>query len=136
MARYATAFVCDDVLISLSGKFNAIGMYTSDIVIPSDTITVNQLVFLFHMECELSDPFKSLVMEVSLPGEEPKSMPIAFAIPPSIEGRTKWTLRWPFLISMAVLRPGRVSTRVLHDQGVIDSGGVWIVKTSGSTPTA
>jgi hypothetical protein len=126
--RKATFCICDEVLISLNGKFNALGMYISDIAIPVAPSTVSQLVFLFHIECSLADPFRSLTAEIILPGEEPRRMPVPFKLPQLIpRHRTRFNIRWPFLIQLPVLRPGRIEAKVIHDKGEIIAGYQWIV---------
>jgi hypothetical protein len=139
--RRASVFVCDDVLISLNGKFNALGMYTGDIAIFGGEVPSAQLVFVFQIECDLADPYRSLIAQVTLPGEGPRQMPIPFVIPtPAPDGRGRWTIRWPFLVTRPTLRPGRIEAKVIHEKGELIAGYQWIVTTSpsqvGMSPTA
>jgi hypothetical protein len=106
---------------------------TADIVIGADEVTTNQIVFVFQLDCDSSDPFSSAILEVKIPGDAPRQLQVPLPTFNQIEGRSRWTLRWPFLLQMARLRPGRIQTRVLHDKGEIDAGGIWIV-TAVPTP--
>jgi hypothetical protein len=135
--RRASVFVCDELLISLNGKFNALGMYTGDIAIFGQEATSAQLIFVFQIECDLTDPFRSLIAQVTLPGEGPRQMPIPFMIPaPVQEGSERWTIRWPFLIALPTLRPGRIETKVIHEKGELIAGYQWIVPQVGIPPMA
>jgi hypothetical protein len=126
--RQASVFVCDEVLVSLTGKFNVLGMYTGDIAIFGGEAPSPQLVFVFQIECDLTDPYRLLIAQVTLPGEGPRQMPVPFAIPsPSPESRTRWITRWPFLVPIPTLRPGRVEAKVIHERGEIIAGYQWIV---------
>ncbi len=125
--RQASVFVCDELLISLTGKFNALGIYTGDIVIPNE-ITAHQIVFVFQIEFDIDDPMSSAVLEVKFPGEEnPRQLAVPVGPVTSVEGRSRWIIRWPFPVQMVHLRPGRISTKVIHDKGEIDTTGIWII---------
>jgi hypothetical protein len=127
--RTASVFVCDDVLVSLNGKFNILGMYTGDTAIFAEHPF--QLVFVFQIECDLDDPYRSLTLQVLMPGEEqPRQMPVTFATPIVAEGRSRWALRYPFLVQTARLQPGRIEAKVIHDKGEIIAGYHWVVMTS------
>jgi hypothetical protein len=56
--------LCDDLTYSLNGKMNAVGIYTGDIIIHASPVMLNH--FCFIIETESSDPFKSLILHVSL----------------------------------------------------------------------
>ena len=79
-------------------------------------------------ETDLDDPFRSLDLEVTLPGSEPvrQSVPVAWPVQPETAGRSKIFVRWPLLISMPTLRPGRIDAKVIHDAGEIVIGAPWI----------
>jgi hypothetical protein len=125
--RQASVFACDDLLVSLTGKFTALGIYTGDIVIPNE-ITANQIVFVFQIEFDIDDPMSSVVLEVKFPGEEnPRQMAVPVGPLTPVEGRSRWIIRWPFAVQMAHLRPGRIYTKVIHDKGQIDTTGYWVV---------
>jgi hypothetical protein len=125
--RQATVFACDDLLISLTGKFNALGIYTGDIVIPNE-ITAHQIVFVFQIEFDIDDPMSSAVLEVKFPGEEnPRQLAVPVGTVTPVEGRSRWIMRWPFAVQTVHLRPGCISTKVIHDKGEIDTTAFWIV---------
>jgi hypothetical protein len=131
--RHGIVLVSDDLLISFSGKITVIGVYTGDIIIFSDPSTTLQLMFLFIIECPLTDPFRSITLEVSLPGDtEPRRMLVPVMPPPVSPppGRTRWTLRLPFALTNINLRAGQIRTKVLHEKGEIDLGGPWVVLAS------
>ena len=129
--RQAVVFICDEVLVSLTGKFNLLGMYTGDIAILAAEVPSPQLVFVFQIECDITDPYRLLIAQVTLPGEGPRQMPVPFMIPsPLPEGRTRWVTRWPFLIPFPTLRPGRIEAKVIHEKGEIIAGYQWIVLVS------
>lgn len=124
----ATSFICDEVMHSLTGKIFVQGMYTGDISIPSDEFTVSQLVFFFLIDGPAEDLFKSIALEVLLPGQSPARMQIPLSLPAQRDPlRTRISIKTPFLILQPVLRPGRIETRVVHDKGEIDAGGQWII---------
>lgn len=124
--RRASVFVCDDVWVSLNGKFNVLGMYTGDIAISGREAHSPQLVFVFQIECDFTDPYRSLIAQVTLPGEEPRQMTIP--ITPTPQGRKHWTIRWPFLVTLPTLRPGRIEAKVIHEKGELIAGDQWIVE--------
>jgi hypothetical protein len=68
--RMATFFICDDVLVSMTGKLTILGMYGNELIIPSEQFTLNQLVIMFQMEARINNPFKKIALKVSLPGED------------------------------------------------------------------
>ena len=130
MDRQASVLIADDMVMSLLGKINLSGIYTSDIVIPIDPFGVPQLVFLFSLETDVSDPFQHIQLQVIFPTQQPVEMSVSPpAIPPSSlpEQRTRLLMRQPFLIQQPLLRPGRIQAKVLHDKGEIDIASLpWI----------
>jgi hypothetical protein len=125
--RQAVILVSDDLLISLSGKLTALGIYTGDIAIQTTPAAVSQLAALFVIECDAADPFQSLTLEVLLPGEaEPRKLPYAVLRPPPPQGRTKLIYRVPFLLQNLRLMPGQIKARVIHERGSIDLSGPWV----------
>jgi hypothetical protein len=135
MARQASVLVCDDLLVSMLGKFTTIGIYTADITIPSEPIVANQLVFLFIVETDVDDLFERMTLEVTMPGQPSVKMDVPLAPPPPIPGRTRWFLRWPFMIQQPVLRPGRIEAKVIHEKGEILTSGPWISLLQQAPPT-
>jgi hypothetical protein len=139
MTRQATVLVCDDLLISLNGKLTVVGMYTGDILVPSESpLSLPQLVFLFVIEGTTDSPLRSLTLEVRLPGDDPKQnlIPIPVTGIQVDRGRKRWILNMPFPISPALLRPGRIEARVIHEEGEISVRAPWIVTPSRASPTA
>lgn len=126
--RHAIILVSDDLLFSLSGKITALGIYTGDIAIQTTPAVVPQLAALFVIECDVADPFQSLTLQVSIPGEPlPRSQPWAVLRPPPPSGRTRMIYRVPFLLPNLSLTPGQIKARVIHEKGTIEVGGPWIV---------
>lgn len=128
--RRASVVVCDDIRVEVNGKLVLIGLYTSDIVIPTDIFTAFQMHFLFMAECVRSDPFKSLRFEVMLPGNDPVS--VTASVPPALDEkllpeRERMYVRQDVYISPANLRPGRIMAKVIHERGEIDAHAGWIV---------
>jgi hypothetical protein len=127
MTLQATLIICDDLAISLTGKFNASGVYTGDLLAEKGKIT--QLSCLFIIEGDLDSTPKFITVEVKLPGELPvRSLqtPIDFGteVP---AGRTRWSYRYPLLITTPTLNPGRIEARVISDQGELLVTAPWIV---------
>ncbi len=119
--------VSDDLLFSLSGKITALGIYTSDIALQTIPAAVPQLAVLFVIECGAADPFQSLTLEVSVPGEAvPRVQPWAILRPPLPSERTRIIYRVPFLLQNLKLVPGQIKARVIHEKGIIEVGGPWI----------
>jgi hypothetical protein len=56
--REASFLICDDLLVSLSGKFFIQGVYTGDIVIPGEEQKVNQLIILLQLSTPIQKPFQ------------------------------------------------------------------------------
>jgi len=128
MSRQASVIICDDLLVSLSGRFNVTGIFTGDIGIPSSPSFAAQFVFLFTIETDIDDQYQSLAVEVTFPGQQQPlrmDIPIGTPIPP-MPGRTRWTLRWPMLIQQIMLIPGRIEAKVIHEKGEILTNGAWI----------
>ena|ERR1700719_963126 len=135
MARQASVLISDDFYVSLVGKFVVQGVYTSDIIIPTDQIIAAQLVFLFQIETDVSDLFEKLQVQVTLPGQTPKTadIPIMPFVPGA--GRTRWLVHWPLLVQQAVLRPGRIETKVIHEKGEILTTSPWISLATQAPPS-
>jgi hypothetical protein len=128
--RHASVIICDEMLYSLSGKFNFLGAYPSDLTIPADPTTSAQLIFYFVIEADVTDPYKSLRMEITLPEQTPvvQQMPVIPTVPVHPD-RPRWTLRWPIVIPQPTLRPGRIVAKVIHESGELIAGTPWIVLT-------
>lgn len=125
--RLASMFICDDLLVALNGKFTVSGLYTGDIGISSEQVNLAQLVVVFHVETDVTKPFRRLALHVSFPGElariqEMQGNPL---FPMPID-RSRVTFRMPFLIAQPVLRPGPIEAKVLHEDGELPAGVQWI----------
>src|SRR5271154_3702764 len=81
MPRQATVIIADEIYYNLHGKAILQGMYNSDLVIPADPSTAPQLLFFFIIETDISDPFQSLSVEVTLPEAAP--IPNFVMVPPT-----------------------------------------------------
>ena len=139
MARQAMLLVADEIYYNLNGKGILHGIYHNDLTINSESAVAPQLIFFFIAETDLNDPFRSLDLEVILPGSEPvrHSVPVMWPIPtnPATFGRSKIFVRWPLLIPTPTLRPGRIEAKVFHDKGEIILGAPWITYNAPSKLT-
>jgi hypothetical protein len=125
--RFASMFVCDDLLVALNGKFTISGLYTGDIAIPSEPWTLGQLVVVFNVETDVTKPFQRLALQVSFPGESPRTQEMQTnPLPPMPLDRNRVAFRMPFLIPQPVLRPGPIEAKVLHEEGELPAGMLWI----------
>jgi hypothetical protein len=135
MDRNASVLIADDMTISLVGKINLIGIYTADIIIPTDPLFIPQLLFLFFLETGRDDLFQRIQLQVTLPGQSTApGQPTAVmdvpvpAVAPVPEGRIGYFLRQPFLLQHVLLRPGRIEAKVVHEKGEIYVQSLpWIV---------
>lgn len=130
--RQVSVFICDDLLVSMNGKWTATGIYTSDIAISGEAQIVPQMVFLFAAETPIDDPWQSLAFEVLLPGEKAPTrldVPVPSLFPGQAppEGRTTLSIRSPILISQPILRPGRIKACAIDERGEILLSVPWII---------
>jgi hypothetical protein len=128
--RKAFALVCDDLMHSLTGKVSLSGVYVQDIVIPGPALLLNQLVFFFTVETPREKPFQSLTFKVSLPGNPPREQSVPIVVNEMSIGdprRKRITFRQAMLLQQVVLMPGRIETSVIHEEGELDAGGIWIM---------
>jgi hypothetical protein len=140
--RQATVLLADEVFYNLNGKAVLHGVYNTDLTIPNNPTLVPQLIFYFIIETDFSEPFKSLGVEVTLPGNEP-SRGIVFLPPPQLlaaqlqaqPARTRWYTRHPLLIPAPYLRPGHIEAKVIHESGEIKVDTPWIVHAAVQAPT-
>jgi len=130
MMRQASLLVADEIYYNLHGKAILQGIYHGDLTIPADPSVAPQLIFFFMGETDVSDPFQTLAVEVTLPGAEPVRnfvgvMPPEFVTNASA-GRTRLYFRHPLLIQAPVLKPGKIDAKVIHEKGEISVGAPWI----------
>lgn len=142
--RQAAVLVADEIYFNLHGKAILQGIYNTDMLIASDETRAPQLVFYFMIETDLSEPFQSLSVQITLPGNDPIRQPV-FVPPPQFlaaqvqanPARSRWYTRHPVLIPAPVLRPGRIEAKVIHESGEIIVVTPWIVNpTVAPSPTS
>jgi hypothetical protein len=128
ISRDAMFFLCDDVLVALSGKMTIAGMYTSDIIIPNEGIQIAQLVAVFTIRTPMETPFQKLVLQISMPGEEnPQQIDLSGqSKSASIPGRTTLNYKLPFLIGNPILHSGPIEAKVIHESGEMLAGRHWV----------
>jgi hypothetical protein len=128
LQRTASVVVCDEILFGLTGKSFLQGLYTGDITIPGDQLSVNQLVFYFTVETPKSNPFKKITLRVVPPYMPAAQYDVPFESVPEIanKDRPKMIVRAPLLMQQLLLRPGKVETTVLTESEELDAGGIWV----------
>ena len=93
--RQAAVLIADELFYNLQGKAILQGIYHSDLIIPTDPTLAPQLLFFFIIETDVSEPFHSLNVQVTLPGNPPVSN-VVFVPPPQLitphiqPGRTRF----------------------------------------------
>lgn len=127
MGRQASVIVCDDVLYNMNGKAFLNGIYSGDIVIAADPTNLTQLIFYFIAETDLSEPFTSLFAEITLPGGPTIRSLIPSNPPLQLSGRSRLVVKWPIALTFPVLRPGKISIKLIHESGELPVFGPWIV---------
>jgi hypothetical protein len=88
-----------------------------------------QLVAVFDIQTPAQKPFRSLILQIALPGETiPRQLDISSTLlPGQIPGRTTIRMRTPFLIQQAVLNSGAIDASVVHDGKMLVAGKHWVV---------
>jgi hypothetical protein len=115
------------MLFGLTGKMYLNGVYATDITIPGDELSINQLVFYFTAETPKERPFRSITLKVTLPGNDPTLLPVPILSPAVVNpDRPKMVLRAPLLAQQLILRPGKIETIVVTEKEELDAGGFWI----------
>lgn len=134
--RFATVLVADEIYYNLHGKAILQGIYNADIILSSEAQQIQQLIFFFMIETDIGDPFRSLQVQVTLPG----SMPVAAPVPiqwPMPEGppadRKRMFVKWPLLVPSPILRPGRIEAKAIHENGELSAALPWIIGPQNST---
>ncbi|HEX5278687.1 MAG TPA: hypothetical protein VFW28_01285 [Micropepsaceae bacterium] len=136
--RHATFLVCDDVLIGLNGKIYIHGIYTQDLIIPTDEQALGQLVIFVLAETPIGKPFRVFKIQIQFPGEsEPRiidALPMALAMPPSANpDRTVIKVRTPVMIPQPTLRPGAIEISIIHEEGTLLVGKQWVQSMAAAT---
>jgi len=135
MARQAGLLVADEIYYNLYGKATLQGVYHGDITIPADPAKPPQLIFYFMAEADLTDAFRSLTAEVTLPESSPVEEEVRI-IPPEVirnaiaAGEDRAFYRYPLLLRRPVLHPGKIKVRMIHESGEIVVGAPSIVLVS------
>jgi hypothetical protein len=107
--RQASFLICDDLLVSLNGKFFIQGVYTGDIVISADETRLNQLVLLLQISTPIQKPFRLLQVTIALPGEQtPRTIDLTALLPPvmPLPDRTRVGYKVPVHIASPTLKAG------------------------------
>jgi hypothetical protein len=81
-------------------------------------------------ESDITDPFQSLMLEVTLPGSDPVRQPVPIfpnIVAASNPGRSRFFYRQPLLIPGPTLRAGHIEAKVIHEKGEIVVGSPWII---------
>jgi hypothetical protein len=128
MTRQANLITADEVMFSVSGKLNVLGIYATDINIPTDPMVATQLVFLFLIETDTDDPYQKLELRVELPGGDSRQTPLNIS---GFRGgqadKVRWSLKYPFLFQNPILRPGPIVATVIHDKGIMLPAAPFVV---------
>ena len=130
--RQASVLVADEVTFSLNGKLNIIGLYTGDIIIPNISVFLNQLIFVFIIETEPTEPFRELKVQVTLPsGQHIENIVNIETLNPTVSDSIKWTTRFPVAFYGAVLTAGSIVAKVIHEKGELIAAAPVIVSPVG-----
>jgi hypothetical protein len=134
--RQAALLVADEVTFSLNGKLNIFGTYTADIGIQTNPTPLTQLIFLFVIETDPGDPYVRLEVNVTLPGGDQRHQSIITSrLIATPSDQRRWILRYPFLFTNPILRPGPIEAKVIHDQGEIIAAAPSIVMIPPLSPS-
>jgi hypothetical protein len=128
--REASFLVCDELLVSLNGKFFIQGVYTGDIGIPTEEQRLNQLVLFLQISTPIQKPFRKLELHLSMPGDEnPRIVNLMPLLPivVSVPGRTTSAYKVPVPIAFPTLRPGAIEVRLNHEEGEMFVGRQWVI---------
>jgi hypothetical protein len=128
--RQASFLICDDLLVSLNGKFFLHGVYTGDLLIATEEAKLNQLVLLLQVSTPTQKPFRQLHVIVSLPGEEtPRTVDLMPLLPIiiSLPGRTMSSYKLPVPIISPNLKAGPIEIRLTHEEGEVFVGRQWVM---------
>jgi hypothetical protein len=128
MSRQATLVTADEATISLSGKMNIFGVYSTDITIPTETTVVTQLVFVFLVETDPDDIYQKLELRVDLPSGDFRHLPVNLTNLKATHADTiRWSLKYPLLFQNAILKPGPITAAVIHEKGIIYPASPFVV---------
>jgi hypothetical protein len=137
--RRAFVTVCDELYYSMSGRVMMQGIYLQDIVIADEQLQLNQLVFFFTIQTLKSNPFRALSLSVKVPDGEPVMgpIPISEQVSGAADDRRRIiVIKQPLLLGRPLLKPGKIETKVIHESGEIDAGGIWVVPVNEAPPAS
>ena len=124
-----SVIMCDDLRLEVSGKIIIVGMYPSNIVMPTAELVVPQLQFFFTVDFPRDAVPQRLSYEVELPGEQPQRSDVPVVLPVFQEGHTRWMGRHALTVTSPTLRPGKIQASVITDKGVFPAVAGWVVTT-------
>jgi len=131
MARQASLIVADEIYYNLYGKAILQGVYHGDLTIPTDPSISLQLIYYFMAETDIAEPFRTLIAEVTLPGNQSIRNPVNLIPPEALSNlrgdRSRAYYKHPLLVPGPVLRPGKIEAKLIHESGEIVVGAPWIV---------
>jgi hypothetical protein len=132
--RQASLLIADEIYYNLHAKAILQGIYAGDLFISTNPSSTAQLIFYFMAETDVTDPFRTLIAEVTLPESSPTQAPIPVQGPTTLPSdRTRLFVRWPILIPAPILRPGKINAKLIHESGEIAVVTPWIVYTQSTT---
>jgi hypothetical protein len=131
MPRQASVLVADEIRAEANGKYFMVGVYNSDITIPVEPFYAWQLWFLFAVETDIDDPFRNLLLEVTLPGQAtiPYNIPLDQVSRLQSSSQNRYSIFQPFVLHPATLMSGRIIARVIHERGELQvvTPGIFVV---------
>jgi hypothetical protein len=128
--RQASFLICDELLVSLNGKFFIQGVYTGDIVIAAEEQRLNQLILFLQISTPTQRPFRQLELRLSIPGEEnPRVVDLMPLLPTifTLPGRTTSSYKVPVPIVFPNLKTGPIEVRLTHEEGELFVGRQWVM---------
>jgi hypothetical protein len=127
--RRVSFLFCDELLVSLNGKFFIQGVYTGDIVLGAEEQKLNQLIMFLQISTPTQKPFRRLEVRIALPGEEnPRVINLMPLLPLVIPmpGRTLSEYKVPVPLLFLTLKSGPIEVHVTHEEGEIFAGRQWV----------
>lgn len=136
--------IADDIRAEASGKLIMVGVYTNDIMLPSEPFVVPQLYVLFAIEGDHPEHPESLTLRVTLPGEKEitQHVPLSWPKPGMVSSpedvRQRWTLQVPFSLGFSTLRPGGIRGAISVGAETVPLTRKWLRLSEplADTPTA
>ena len=125
---FGSMMVMDDARLEITGKAIFIGVYMSDIAIPSEPFIAGHLTFFFTVEGSLTERPNAITLEITLPGKNPQQwqMPLDSLKQPAPPDRKRFIIRQSCMLPMIELRTGKITGRVFSEMWDIPVDGPWI----------